>query len=106
MAVKQIGPHELNQRLQMGEDIRLIDVREPFERDIASIGGDLLPLGTIPQQLASIPRHGTVVVYCRSGGRSEYAIEYLQSQGYGNLINLEGGILAWADTVDQKMKKY
>ncbi len=106
MPVRQISAHELNQRLQMGEDIRLIDVREPFERDIATLGGELIPLGLVPQQLNSIPRHGTVVIYCRSGARSEYAIEYLQTQGYSNLINLEGGILAWSDAVDPAIKKY
>lgn len=106
MAVKQISVQELDNKLKNGEQLHLIDVREPFERDIATLGGELVPLGTIPQNLDCIPRHGLVVFYCRSGARSEYAIEYLQTQGYTNLVNLEGGILAWAEHIDPSITTY
>ena len=105
--VRQISPKELKKKLDNGEQLTLIDVREPHERQIASLGGDLIPMNTVLDALAKIPRDGTVVVYCRSGGRSGKVVEALQAQcGYTNLWNLEGGILRWSDEVDSSVQKY
>ena len=104
--MQSILPKELKQRLDQGENLTLIDVREENERDICHIGGSLIPLAQVPERVNEIPRDTPVVVYCRSGGRSGKAIEYLQGQGFTNLINLSGGVLRWSDEVDASIEKY
>ena len=105
--IKTITPKQLAAKLQSREDIQLIDVREESERAIASIGGELIPMGTVLENLSRIRRDGAVVVYCRSGGRSGRVVEALQQDyGYTNLLNLEGGVLRWSDEVDPAVKKY
>lgn len=106
-AIRNITPKELSLRLKEGPAVTLIDVREADEKKIADIGGDLIPVGTVIEQAARIPRSGDVVIYCRSGGRSTAAIKELQTRcGFTNLINLTGGILGWADHVDPSIQKY
>jgi len=97
---------ELKRKLDAGEDVFLLDVREPYEVQIAQIGGTLIPQGEIPQRLAEIPRDREVVVQCRSGARSQRIAEFLAQQGYSDVKNLAGGILAWADEIDPKIQKY
>ncbi len=105
--VRNISPKDLKARLDSGEDLQLIDVREEDEREIASIGGELIPLQTLLEQEQKIRRSGMVVVYCRSGGRSSRAVEALQNEKkFTNLWNLDGGILAWSDDVDPTVQKY
>lgn len=104
--MQSITPRELKARLDQGEHLTLIDVREENERAICQIGGKLIPLAQVPDRAAEIPRDSTVVVYCRSGGRSGRAIEFLEGQGYTNLINLSGGVLRWSDEVDADVQKY
>lgn len=106
-AIKQISVQELKNKIDAGEHVPLIDVREPSEREICSLGGELIPLGQLEQHLDKIPRDRTVVVYCRSGGRSGKAVAELQGKhGFTNLLNLQGGVLAWADQIDPSMTKY
>jgi sulfur-carrier protein adenylyltransferase/sulfurtransferase len=100
---------ELKQRLDRGEELTIIDVREPHEWDIGNLGpqgAKLIPLGELPQRAGEIDREATVVLQCRSGARSERALHFLRSQGYSKLYNLEGGILAWSDQVDPSIPKY
>ena len=105
--IKQISLKDLKARLDAGEALVLIDVREPSEREICHIGGELIPKDTVAQHLDKIPKEGDVIVYCRSGGRSQFAIQELQSKfGYQNLINLAGGVLRWSDEVDSSVTKY
>lgn len=105
--IKNISPKELKQKLDSGESVELIDVREQNEKDIADIGGNLIPLRTVVERADEIPRDKTVVIYCKAGGRSSRAIEMLQANfGFTNLINLQGGILGWADQVDSSLTKY
>ena len=104
--IPQITVHELKQRLDSGEDIFILDVREPFEYQIANIGGTLIPLAQVPQRLNEIDRNREIVVQCKSGGRSQRIAEFLAQQGYPNVKNLAGGILAWSDQVDPKVPKY
>jgi adenylyltransferase/sulfurtransferase len=104
--IPQVTVQELKQRRDAGEEIFLLDVREPFEQQIAQIGGTLIPLNDVPQRLQEIPRDREVIVHCKGGGRSQRAAEYLQQVGYGNVKNLSGGILAWADQVDPSVPKY
>ena len=88
-------------------DFQLIDVREPHEVDICNIGGDLIPMGEIPDNVDKIVKDKPVVIYCRSGMRSGKMCAYLeQNFGFTNLYNLNGGILAWADRIDTSMEKY
>jgi len=97
---------ELKQRRDAGEEVFLLDVREPYEYQIAQIGGTLIPLNDVPLRLAEIPRDREVVVQCKSGGRSQRVAELLQQAGYAKVKNLAGGILAWSDEIDPKVPKY
>ena len=104
--IPQITVKDLKQRLDAGEDVQLIDVREPYEFQIAQIGGKLIPQNDVPQRLAEIDRDREVVVHCKSGGRSQRIAEYLKQAGFPNVTNLAGGILAWSDEIDPKVPKY
>ncbi len=107
MPVKSITVEELKKKMDGKEDFQLIDVREKNEKDIADIGGELIPMATIAVNTNKIDKDKTVVVYCRSGRRSASVINELQEKyGFTNLYNLTGGILAWADTIDSSIKKY
>ena len=106
--IKEISVDELYDMQVAGRnDFQVIDVREPYEYEIANIGGELIPLDTIEQSIDKIASNKKVVVYCRSGKRSAQAIERLQRKfGFDNLYNLKGGILAWAEQIDHEMAKY
>ena len=104
--IPQITVKELKRRLDAGEDVQLIDVREPYEYQIAQIGGKLIPQNDVPQRLADIDRDREVVVHCKSGGRSQRIAEFLKQQGYPRVANVAGGILAWSDEIDPRVQKY
>jgi sulfur-carrier protein adenylyltransferase/sulfurtransferase len=104
--IPQIGPEELKRRRDAGEDVFVLDVREPHEVQIASIGGHLIPLNDLPQRVAELDRERNIVVHCKSGGRSQKAAEFLQQSGFKHVENLAGGITAWSDKVDPKLPKY
>ena len=105
--VSGISARQLYQMLCDGNKLTLVDVREPFEFEIARISNaQLIPLGTIPDRVADIPRTQTTVVMCKSGVRSARVIEFLRGQGFENLLNLEGGLDAWRRDVDPTMPKY
>ncbi|MFL5381617.1 MAG: ThiF family adenylyltransferase, partial [Longimicrobiaceae bacterium] len=107
--IPAITPAELKARLDRGDRISIIDVREPFEWQIGNLeahGARLIPLGQLPARVDEIDPADEVVLQCRSGGRSAQALEYLRARGYPRLWNLEGGILAWADQVDPSIPKY
>jgi adenylyltransferase/sulfurtransferase len=104
--IPQLSVKELKRRRDAGEDVFVLDVREPYEYQIANIGGTLIPQNDVPQRLAEIDRNREIVVQCRSGQRSQRIAEFLQQAGYQKVSNLAGGILAWADEIDPKMQKY
>ncbi|HMG88077.1 MAG TPA: molybdopterin-synthase adenylyltransferase MoeB [Terracidiphilus sp.] len=104
--VPQLSVKELKHRIDGGEDVFLLDVREPYEYQIAQIGGKLIPQNDIPQRLSEIPRDREIVVQCRSGARSQKIAEFLKQSGYTQVVNLAGGILAWSDEIDPKVQKY
>ncbi len=105
--MNSITPLELKSKIDSGEDIQIIDVREQHEADICSIGGELIPMGSVIAEVDKIRKEGTVVVHCRSGKRSAAVINALSTQfGYNNLLNLEGGILQYADDVDNSLERY
>ncbi len=104
--IPQMTVKELKQRLDAGEDVFVLDVREPYEYQIANIGAKLIPQNDVPKRLSELDRDREIVVHCRSGQRSQRIAEFLVKQGYPNVKNLAGGILAWADEIDPKMQKY
>jgi len=104
--IPQITVKELKARRDAGEDIFLLDVREPYEFQIAQIGGKLIPQNDVPQRLSEIPRNREIVVHCRSGARSQKIAEFLKQSGYNDVVNVAGGILAWADEIDPTVQKY
>lgn len=107
-AMSEITPIQLKERIDRGDSVVLVDVREPHELAICALPGALaVPLGQIVARAGEIDARHEVVVFCRSGVRSAKAIADLQQNGYrGRLMNLKGGILAWADDVDPSITKY
>ena len=105
--MKEKTVQELKQMLDNKEDFQLIDVREEHEFEICNLKGELIPMGEIPDNVQKISKDKPVIIHCRSGARSGNVIQYLESNfGYTNLYNLQGGILAWADEIDNSMPKY
>jgi len=98
---------ELKQMIDSGVDFQLIDVREPHEFEICNLNGILIPMAEVPENVDKIAKDKPVVIHCRSGARSGRICQYLEEEyGYANLYNLKGGILAWADQIDNNMPKY
>ncbi|MET0751917.1 MAG: rhodanese-like domain-containing protein [Pyrinomonadaceae bacterium] len=106
--MQEITAAEVKKRIDAGEDIQIIDVRQPDEHAFAKIeGAKLIPLGQIVQRMDEIDENRETVIHCKMGGRSAKAIEALQRAGFkGNLSNMRGGITAWSDEVDPKIPKY
>jgi sulfur-carrier protein adenylyltransferase/sulfurtransferase len=107
--VTDITAAELKQRLDQGDELVLVDVREPFEWDIANLGeygARLIPLGEVLDRTDEIDPAAEIVLYCRSGARSAGAARQLRSRGYGRVLNLKGGIKGWAEDVDPNMASY
>jgi adenylyltransferase/sulfurtransferase len=105
--IKDIDPVTLSNRLEAGDDIQLLDVREPWEWQIARIpGARLIPLGNLPAEIDSLDAARDTVIYCKSGVRSLYAAQELESAGFKKLSNLAGGILRWSQDVDPAVPRY
>lgn len=105
--VHDISPLELKAQIDRGRKIVLLDVREPFEYQICHLdGAKLIPLGVLPQRMSELDSADEIVVYCHVGSRSAEAAEFLMGAGFGKIRNLNGGIRAWAEQVDQKMQRY
>jgi sulfur-carrier protein adenylyltransferase/sulfurtransferase len=105
-SVPEIQVEELKRRLDAGEDLFVLDVREPHEYQICNINGHLIPLGDLPNRVHELDSSREIVAHCRSGVRSAKAVTFLKQAGFKKVHNLAGGILAWADRVDPKMPKY
>lgn len=93
--IPQISAPELKHRMDSGEDLFILDVREPAEYQSANLGGKLIPLNTLPQRLEELDREREIVIHCHAGVRSQRAAEFLQQNGFKKVVNLAGGILAW-----------
>ena len=104
--IQQVNVRDLKKRIDAGEDLFILDVREPFEYQIANIGGVLIPQNDVAQRIGELDRDREIVVQCKSGGRSQRIAEYLKQSGFSKVSNLAGGILAWSDEVDPKIPKY
>lgn len=104
--VPAISVKELKKRLDDGENLFLLDVREPHEAEISSIGALLIPKNVVRQRLNEIPRDVPLVVHCRTGVRSADVVRWLEEEGYTNAVNLAGGITAWAREIDPSVPIY
>jgi sulfur-carrier protein adenylyltransferase/sulfurtransferase len=103
----EITAVELKQRLDRGDKLRIVDVREPNEYQINRIpGSELIPLGDIPKRYGELNPEEEIVVQCKMGGRSAKAADFLRSVGFKHVLNLKGGILDWVDKVDPSQPKY
>jgi adenylyltransferase/sulfurtransferase len=103
---REMDPAELKAKLDAGEKIALLDVRDPYESRICTIGGALIPLDRLTELAGSLDRSTPVVVYCHVGIRSAFAVRYLQSIGFDRVWNLRGGIHAWALQIDPSIRTY
>lgn len=102
--IKEISVQEYQNKLNNNESFQLIDVREDFEYEVANLGGELIPLGTINEQVHRIDANKDVIFYCKVGERSAKAVvELEQKYGFTNLYNLKGGIRAWSNEIDDSV---
>jgi adenylyltransferase/sulfurtransferase len=106
VTTSEMEVEELKRRLDHGDDVFVLDVREPHEYQIANIGGYLIPLGELPSRAHELDSSREIVAHCRSGVRSAKAVNFLRQAGFKRVHNLAGGILAWADRVDPTVPKY
>ena len=106
--IPEITVTQLKERLDSGETPFILDVRRREEHEFVNIGGKLIQLDYLPDQLDELEVHKDeeIIVYCRSGARSGRAVQFLQSKGYEQAINLKGGILAWSAEIDPSMPTY
>ena len=105
--VPVISVRELKGKIDRKEPFTLIDVREQYEYEMARIEGSrLMPLGELETRMDELPRQGTLVLQCHSGGRSEHAVRILQEAGFENAVNLAGGIDAWSVEIDPTVPRY
>lgn len=103
----EFSAKEVDRLLSLNDPIRLVDVREPYERAICNIKGSLhIPVQQIPENLHKLGTEEKLIFYCKTGGRSAKVCKFLADRGYTNIINLKGGIMAWAQDVDTTIKQY
>jgi rhodanese-related sulfurtransferase len=108
MEVKEINVNDLNERIQKGDKINLLDVREQFEFDMVHLNGKLIPLGQLESRLSEIEawKDEEVIIHCRSGARSAEACRILMRHGFKNPVNVQGGINRWAMLIDPSLPIY
>jgi molybdopterin/thiamine biosynthesis adenylyltransferase/rhodanese-related sulfurtransferase len=104
--VPEITVGELKEKLDNGEDVFVLDVREPHEYEVANIGARLIPLGELPERLVELNQNGNLAVHCKTGGRSARAVKLMQEAGFQNVYNVKGGITAWSEEIDPSVPKY
>jgi sulfur-carrier protein adenylyltransferase/sulfurtransferase len=105
-AVPEITVQELKEKLDNGGKVSVLDVREPHEYEVANIGARLIPLGELPERLVELDQSETLAVHCKTGARSARAVKLMREAGFQNVYNVEGGITAWSDEIDQSVPKY
>ena len=105
--VPEISVQELKNKMDNNEDFILLDVREPSEVDICKIDGSvLIPLGELEERYTELDSSKEIVVQCKLGGRSANAVAFLHSKGIESSVNLAGGIIAWAESIDTRLDTY
>lgn len=106
MSVPEIRVEELKQRLDAGENLFLLDVRDEFEFEISNIGGQLIPLAELAKRINELDTNQKIVTVCKMGPRGAKAAQVLHKAGFTQVWNLAGGINAWSDRVDRRVRKY
>ncbi|SFS73557.1 rhodanese-like domain-containing protein [Sphingobacterium wenxiniae] len=104
--MNEVTVQELKNMIDNQEDFQLIDVRETFEYEVSNLGGLNIPLAGIVIESDKISKDKPVIIQCRSGKRSAQAVMLLEQQGFDNLSNLQGGILAWKEEIDPELDVY
>ena len=107
--VGEITPIELKERLDRGDDLVLVDVREPHEyaiADLPEIGQKRIPMREVPMRAGELDPNAELVLYCRSGARSGRVAAFLMGVGYRRVWNLKGGVLKWREDIDPSLKAY
>ncbi|MFP5410689.1 MAG: rhodanese-like domain-containing protein [Gammaproteobacteria bacterium] len=105
--MRSMRPAELAAHLQAGHTPLLLDVREPWEWGVCRVpGAVLIPMGELPARAGELNKHAETVVICHHGVRSYHAARYLETIGFDDVVNLSGGVAAWADEVDPAMPRY
>jgi sulfur-carrier protein adenylyltransferase/sulfurtransferase len=104
--LSEISVHHLKSRLEGGEEVFLLDVREPYEFKIANLKGHLIPLGQLQTKFGELDKGREIVVYCHHGNRSAFAVQFLKNQGFDRVLNLAGGIDQWSREIDPKVPRY
>ncbi len=105
--MQTVSPGDLEQVLSHGQSLRLVDVRDPWEFDLCRIAGsENIPMGELMSRLDTLGKEDPIVVICHHGMRSLQVAAYLDSLGYSNIMNLEGGVDAWSRTIDPEMPQY
>ena len=104
--VPEITVQELKERLDNGEALSVLDVREPHEYEVSNIGARLIPLNELPERLVELDKDAPLAVHCKTGGRSARAVRLLQEAGFQSAFNVEGGITAWSEEIDPSVPKY
>ena len=105
----EITVGELKEKLDAGEKVAVLDVREPHEYEVANLGAQgakLIPFGELPNRLSELNQNDEVAVHCKTGPRSAKAVKILQDAGFGNVYNVKGGITAWSEEIDSSVPKY
>jgi adenylyltransferase/sulfurtransferase len=102
----EISAEQLKSKIDMNEKFRLIDVREQYESMITNIGGELIPMNNIPARIDDFKKDEEIILYCRTGHRSEHAVHYLRKMGFNKAKHLVGGIYSWSDKIDNTIVKY
>jgi rhodanese-related sulfurtransferase len=106
VSVPEIQAEDLKSRLDRGENLFLLDVRDEYEYEISNIGGHLIPLPQLSRRLNELNAGQEIVALCKMGPRGVKAVELLQRNGFNRVSNLRGGIHAWSDRVDRRVRKY
>lgn len=104
--LSEISVQQLKARMEAGEDLLLLDVREPYEFKIANLSGQLVPLGQLHSKFSEIDSSREIVVYCHHGNRSAVAVQFLKNQGFEKVLNLAGGIEQWSREIDPSVPRY
>ena len=104
--IPEITPRELKSRLDHGDDLYIVDVRELHEYQICNLNGHLIPLGELSKRVHELDSSREIVAHCRTGKRSSEAVDFLRKTGFRKIWNLKGGILGWSDEVDSSVPKY
>jgi molybdopterin/thiamine biosynthesis adenylyltransferase/rhodanese-related sulfurtransferase len=104
--VPEITVRELKEKLDNGQNVSVLDVREPHEYEVANIDARLIPLGELPERLIELEKDETLAVHCKTGARSARAVQLLKEAGFQNVYNVRGGITAWSEEIDPSVPRY